>query len=283
MSPHRRVAASLRFRAAPLVRHPVLLAARRARALRRVPEQDGRITVVVVCWNHERYIGIVCHALQQAGIDLADVLVVDNGSSDRTVAVAQRRGVSRVLRLHTNVGHGAALDIAMTKVTTEFAVILDPDAFPLSAGWVDALCTPLREGALVSGVRAHRPYAHPCCLAIRTADFLRRGETFQPQLEHGELGVDAWDSGELISMRAGERVHLISLSETIHPAGVGLVWEGVAYHNSYSSRHRRSFGEQDGSLDGGVTRGITQEVWRASCQRFLGLDEGRLEELSSIS
>lgn len=61
--------------------------------------------VVVPAFNEERSVGTVVDDLRREGMT---VLVVDDGSRDRTAAVARERGAS-VLRLPTNLGVGGAL------------------------------------------------------------------------------------------------------------------------------------------------------------------------------
>lgn len=65
----------------------------------------GSALVVVPAFNEERSVGTVVDDLRREGMT---VLVVDDGSRDRTAAVARESGAS-VLRLPTNIGVGGAL------------------------------------------------------------------------------------------------------------------------------------------------------------------------------
>jgi len=66
-----------------------------------------RALVIVPAWNEERDLPAVLQELRRAAPDW-DVCVVDDGSSDRTAAVAREAG-AKVLRLPMNLGIGGAV------------------------------------------------------------------------------------------------------------------------------------------------------------------------------
>ena len=68
---------------------------------------SGRVLVVMPCWNEARNLGEVVRELRaERGGD--DVLVVDDGSTDGTAAVARQLGC-RVVELPLHLGYGAAV------------------------------------------------------------------------------------------------------------------------------------------------------------------------------
>jgi glycosyltransferase involved in cell wall biosynthesis len=71
------------------------------------PGHSERLLVLVPAWNEEGGIGLVLAELA-AELPEADVLVVDDGSDDRTVAVAAAAGAA-VLRLDGHLGLGPAI------------------------------------------------------------------------------------------------------------------------------------------------------------------------------
>lgn len=66
-----------------------------------------RLLVVIPAWNEEQTIAAVIDEVRQA-VPTADVLVVNDGSSDDTVTVAERAGAT-VLDLPLNLGVGGAM------------------------------------------------------------------------------------------------------------------------------------------------------------------------------
>lgn len=67
----------------------------------------GRCLVIMPAWNEQEAIGPTLDEIRAAHPDV-DVLVVDDGSRDRTAAVAEAHG-ARVLRLPFNLGVGGAM------------------------------------------------------------------------------------------------------------------------------------------------------------------------------
>ncbi len=60
------------------------------------------------------------------------VLLVDNASSDNTIQiVADNFPQVKIIKLDKNIGYGRANNVALRQVETEFALILNPDAFIL--------------------------------------------------------------------------------------------------------------------------------------------------------
>lgn len=74
-------------------------------------EPLGRIAVVIPAYNESSVIGSTIDALQSIPRPL-EVVVVDDGSTDDTAALAESRGV-RVIRLSRRRGKGGALRLAL--------------------------------------------------------------------------------------------------------------------------------------------------------------------------
>ncbi|MDO9218870.1 MAG: glycosyltransferase family 2 protein [Lacisediminimonas sp.] len=104
--------------------------------LQRVPELPGDftvptcmsdLTVVVVTYNSGHCMPALMAGLQQA----PNVILVDNGSEDDTIAAAEqaRPGVA-VIRNGRNLGFGAANNRALATVSTRYALLMNPDCLP---------------------------------------------------------------------------------------------------------------------------------------------------------
>lgn len=65
-----------------------------------------KLIIQIPCYNEEETLGVVLGSLprQVEGVDDVEWLVVDDGSTDRTVEVAMRHGVDHVVRLPRNRG-----------------------------------------------------------------------------------------------------------------------------------------------------------------------------------
>jgi glycosyltransferase involved in cell wall biosynthesis len=101
------------------------------------------VSVIVPAFNEERVIGAcVDSLLAQAGPPL-EVLVIDDGSTDGTAAVARARHVP-VLRL-PHGGPAAAKNAGAAAARGEVLVFFDADLVA-EPGAVEALCRPILEG-----------------------------------------------------------------------------------------------------------------------------------------
>jgi GT2 family glycosyltransferase len=99
-------------------------------------------TVVVVNWNGERWLGPCLTALAAQRAPFAfDVWVVDNASTDGSLALLAQHPEVRVLRNDRNLGFAGGNDTALREVTTPYAVLLNNDATP-EPDWLERLLAP---------------------------------------------------------------------------------------------------------------------------------------------
>lgn len=94
------------------------------------PDSAGagaRLVVLVPAYNEEEGVGPTLRRLRQGleGIP-AEIVVIDDGSTDATAAAAEETG-ARVLRLGANHGYGAALRTGILATDAELVGIIDAD------------------------------------------------------------------------------------------------------------------------------------------------------------
>lgn len=92
------------------------------------------LSVVIPAYNEEQGITeiacrvlSVCPDLMRAGVDQLEVLVVDDGSKDRTAELASKIPGVRLIRHAQNKGYGAALKTGFSKAAGELVGFLDAD------------------------------------------------------------------------------------------------------------------------------------------------------------
>jgi glycosyltransferase involved in cell wall biosynthesis len=91
--------------------------------------KNRRITVVVPCLNEE--VGIA-NVLREVPPFVDEVIVVDNGSTDHTAAIARQMGAQVVSEL--NRGYGRAYKSGFSRATGDIIVTLDGDhSYPVDA------------------------------------------------------------------------------------------------------------------------------------------------------
>ena len=112
------------------------------------------ISLYIPCYNAARFLPRVLPAVMAQTYPIAEVLVVDDGSTDGTATMAEAFAGSaryplRVLRQPRNLGLAAARNVAVRAVQTELVAALDSDVVP-APDWLAQLEMELTPG--VSGV-----------------------------------------------------------------------------------------------------------------------------------
>jgi glycosyltransferase involved in cell wall biosynthesis len=120
-----------------------------------------KVSFLIPAYDEERTIGVVLDRIAGLGLD-AQVIVVDDGSTDRTAAIAEEKG-AQVIR-QANRGKGAAIRAAVPHVEGEIAVIQDAD-MEYDPADVPQLIEPIVRGVAdvvfgsrLSGGRPQRAY-----------------------------------------------------------------------------------------------------------------------------
>ncbi len=89
----------------------------------------NRIGVVIVTWNSKETIGPCLEAAMREG---AEVVVVDNGSSDGTAAEVRRYPTVRLVANTENRGFAAAVNQGIGVLETDLVLLLNPDTVLLT-------------------------------------------------------------------------------------------------------------------------------------------------------
>jgi GT2 family glycosyltransferase len=112
--------------------------------------EQPRVAVAIPSWNSAELLPRCLGSLRKQGIDL-EVLVVDNGSSDGSVAYLEREGVPHV-SLPRNTGFAAAINLAAARVRASMILVLNADTV-LEPGAVRALAGALEADPSLGGVQ----------------------------------------------------------------------------------------------------------------------------------
>ena len=109
-----------------------------------------RVSVLLVTKNAERYLDEVLDRIgQQRGcFQLDEIIAVDSGSRDRTLAILEAHAV-RVIRIPPQeFGHGKTRNLAASHAQGDYLVFLTQDATPADADWLARCwhpCWPSRQ------------------------------------------------------------------------------------------------------------------------------------------
>lgn len=97
----------------------------------------GEVSVVIPHWNREDLLAQILKHLCRQQYPISEVIVVDNGSTDDSVAVARTAGATTIEMGH-NAGFAPAVNRGLKSVTTPWVVILNNDV-EFGPEWLSAL------------------------------------------------------------------------------------------------------------------------------------------------
>ncbi len=99
-----------------------------------------KVTVIIVNWNGERFLGRCLSALYSQTVMPHEVILVDNASSDNSLEIIEKFPQVRLLKQSDNLGfaRGNNLAIKNSSLDAEWIALLNPDAF-VAPDWLAAL------------------------------------------------------------------------------------------------------------------------------------------------
>jgi glycosyltransferase involved in cell wall biosynthesis len=124
---------------------------------------SGGVTVGLPIRNGERYLDEVLGAVRAQVVDRElELLIVDSGSTDRTIEIAESHG-ARVHRIPPHeFSHGGTRNLIMELARGDHVAFLTDDATPAHEGWLQALLDAFdaaEDVALAWGPQRPRPGA----------------------------------------------------------------------------------------------------------------------------
>ena len=134
----------------------------------------SNVSVVVPLYNEEQSVAILQRELTDAltGLDY-EIIFVDDGSQDETVARIAVDPRIRLLRFEKNAGQSAAIFAGLQAVRSEVAVLIDGDLQNDPADIPRLLAEISRGADLVCGYRARRKDTLLKRITSRVANFVR--------------------------------------------------------------------------------------------------------------
>lgn len=130
------------------------------------PEQAGedkaQVTVLIVNWNSGAMLKHCLECLASQSLQPARIIVIDNASTDDSLAHLHPHPAVMVLPQQNNLGFAAANNLGLKHCTTELVALLNPDAFP-QPDWLAALVSAARrhpECAAFGSIQTCHPDTH---------------------------------------------------------------------------------------------------------------------------
>ena len=102
-----------------------------------------KVSLYIPCFNVEAYLAPVIEGVLAQTLPADEILIVDDGSTDRTLEIARRYSVT-IVRHDKNRGLAAARNTGLHRAKNEFVAALDADCSPDPA-WLETLVAALAE------------------------------------------------------------------------------------------------------------------------------------------
>lgn len=109
------------------------------------------VSVVIRTYNEERWISHCLKAIFSQSFSDFEVIIVDNNSSDSTVAVARRFPISRVITIDKFLP-GKAINLGINASKGKFIACLSAHCIPVNQNWLSNLCKSLKSCSSAAGV-----------------------------------------------------------------------------------------------------------------------------------
>jgi rhamnosyltransferase len=110
-------------------------------------------SIIIRAYNEEKHIGRLLEGILHQTIKDVEVILVDSGSTDSTVEIAQSHGAHIVRIPPEEFTFGRSLNYGIREATSEYIVIASAHVYPVYPDWLAALLHPLldRQVALSYG------------------------------------------------------------------------------------------------------------------------------------
>lgn len=103
-------------------------------------------SLVIRAYNESAHLGRLLEGLSHQTVQDVEVILVDSGSTDATVAIAESYG-ARVVRIPSaEFTFGRSLNLGVRAVTRELVVIASAHVYPVYPDWLESLLRPFEDG-----------------------------------------------------------------------------------------------------------------------------------------
>jgi rhamnosyltransferase len=102
-------------------------------------------SIVIRAYNEEKHLGRLLQGIKQQTLKQVEVILVDSGSSDRTVEIAEEFGVKVVRIEPAEFTFGRSLNLGIRSATSDLIVLASAHVYPVYPDWLDKLLEPFRN------------------------------------------------------------------------------------------------------------------------------------------
>ena len=130
----------------------------------------SEIVILIRTYNEEAFLSRTLEALQGQSEKSFDIVLVDSGSTDKTLEIARSYDGINVIEIPRKAfSYGRALNIGIAAVIdrAKYVAILSAHAIPCNENWMSELLLPVRDNSRVVGVYGKQvPFPEHMCNPI---------------------------------------------------------------------------------------------------------------------
>lgn len=193
-------------------------------------------SIIIRAYNEEEHIGRLLEGIRRQTVKDVEVILVDSGSTDSTVAIARRYGAKVLHIAPEEFTFGRSLNLGVRAATRELAAIASAHVYPVYPDWLERLLAPFlneeialtygkQRGASTTKFSEHRIFAHwypeqtnlnqenPFCNNANAA--IRRSVWEENPYDESLTGLEdlAWAKWAL---SAGHHLAYVAEAEVVH-------------------------------------------------------------------
>lgn len=115
--------------------------------------QSPRASLIIRCYNEVNHLKKLLHGLEEQTMQDFEIVLVDSGSTDGTIQIAESFGVDEIVYIDPeSFSFGRALNYGCEAATGEYCVIASAHVYPQHDDWIECLLEKFAENvALVYG------------------------------------------------------------------------------------------------------------------------------------
>jgi glycosyltransferase involved in cell wall biosynthesis len=106
-----------------------------------------KCSIVIRAYNEEAHIGRLLEGIRHQTLRDVEVILVDSGSTDATMAIAARYGARIVHIRPEEFTFGRSLNLGLAAATRDLAVIASAHVYPVYPDWLERLLAPFADPA----------------------------------------------------------------------------------------------------------------------------------------
>lgn len=103
------------------------------------------VSIVIRCLNEEKHIGTLLDGIVEQSHQNVEIIVVDSGSTDKTVEIAQRYSVKLLNIDPAKFSFGRALNVGCAAATGEFIINASAHVYPVYRDWIEGIIEPFSD------------------------------------------------------------------------------------------------------------------------------------------